>query len=126
MRMKRIGVLVVLALAIAAALVLWHRDDEGPRGSGVTGSAEQVKRGEYLARAGNCFGCHTVRGKEPYAGGVAIPTPFGTLYSSNITADADTGIAAWSADDFWNALHKGLSRDGSYLYPAFRSRTTPR
>ena len=117
--MKSIGFLVVLALGIAAALALWHRDDEGPRGPGVTGSAEQIKRGEYLARAGNCFGCHTVRGAEAYSGGLAIPTPFGTVYSSNITPDADTGIAAWSADDFWSALHKGISRDGSYLYPAF-------
>ncbi|HYD58508.1 MAG TPA: cytochrome c [Burkholderiales bacterium] len=118
--MRRLALVVFLfALGALAAVSVWHRDDEGPAGPGVTGSAEQVKRGEYVARAGNCFTCHTARGGEPYAGGVAIPTPFGTVYSSNITPERETGIGAWTVDDFWNALHKGKSRDGSYLYPAF-------
>jgi len=117
--MKRAALLLFIALATVATILLWHRDDEGPPGKGVTGSAEQVRRGEYLARAGNCFTCHSVRGGEPYAGGVAIHTPFGTLFSSNITPDKETGIGTWTADDFWNALHKGKSKDGAYLYPAF-------
>ena len=117
--MKRILLLIVVLLAAGAAILLWHQDDEGPPGPGLTGSPDQVKRGAYLARAGNCFTCHTVRGEAPYAGGVAIPTPFGTIYSSNITPDKQTGIGAWSADDFWNALHRGRSKDGTYLYPAF-------
>jgi mono/diheme cytochrome c family protein len=111
----RIAVATAVVILIAASLVLWPRDDEGPPGRG----PGDAKRGEYLARAANCFTCHTVRGGDPYAGGVAIPTPFGTLYSSNITPDAQTGIGQWTADDFWNALHKGKSRDGSNLYPAF-------
>jgi mono/diheme cytochrome c family protein len=118
--MKR---LAILGLAVIAAVAIvgffWHGDDEGARGPGVSGSREQVKRGEYLARAGNCRACHTARGGEAYAGGVPIATPFGVVFSSNITRDPDTGLGAWSADDFWSALHKGKSRDGSYLYPAF-------
>ena len=111
--------MLLIVLGIAAAVFLWHRDDEGPRGGGVSGSAEQVRRGEYLARAGNCFTCHTARGEAPYAGGVAIATPFGTLFSTNITPDRDTGIGTWSADDFWNALHRGKAKGGRYLFPAF-------
>ena len=75
--------------------------------------------GEYLARAGDCIACHTARGGEPFAGGLEMPTPFGTIYTPNITPDPETGIGKWSADDFWMALHDGKSRDGSLLYPAF-------
>jgi mono/diheme cytochrome c family protein len=75
--------------------------------------------GEYYARVGDCVACHTVRGGEPFAGGLAMPTPFGTLYTPNITPDPETGIGKWSADDFWRALHEGRSRDGALLYPAF-------
>jgi len=78
-----------------------------------------IERGAYLARLGNCAACHTTTGGEPFAGGRAIPTPFGTLYGSNITPDRDTGIGTWSADDFWRALHDGRGPDGRLLYPAF-------
>ncbi len=78
-----------------------------------------VARGAYLARAGNCMACHTTRGGAAYAGGRAIDTPFGTVYSSNLTPDAATGIGSWNADHFWQALHNGKSKDGRLLYPAF-------
>lgn len=78
-----------------------------------------LERGRYLARMGNCMGCHTTRGGPEYAGGRVIDTPFGAVYSPNITSDRDTGIGAWSADDFWRALHEGRSRDGRLLAPAF-------
>jgi mono/diheme cytochrome c family protein len=81
--------------------------------------AALVQRGAYLARAGNCVGCHTARGGTPYAGGRGIDTPFGTVVASNLTPDADSGLGRWSADDFWNAMHDGRSRDGRLLYPAF-------
>lgn len=81
--------------------------------------ATLVERGAYLARAGSCLACHTTRGGAPYAGGRGIPTPFGTIYSSNLTPDPDTGLGRWSADDFHRALHDGRSRDGRLLYPAF-------
>ena len=80
---------------------------------------DPLVRGEYLARAADCIACHTVSGKEPFAGGVAFKMPFGIIYSSNITADKDTGIGAWSDDDFVRALHAGVGRNGEPLYPAF-------
>ncbi len=81
--------------------------------------AEQIQRGEYLARAGNCMGCHTTRGGEPYAGGRKLNTPFGQFVTPNITPDNETGIGRWNSEDFWQALHYGKSKDGRYLYPAF-------
>jgi cytochrome c553 len=90
-----------------------------PRPASAAPAANPPSRGAYLVAAGGCFACHTLPGGRPYAGGRPIPTPFGTLYSTNITPDARSGIGAWSADDFWRALHQGISRDGSYLYPAF-------
>ena len=77
-----------------------------------------IKRGEYLAHVGDCVACHTKHGGQAFAGGFAMPTPFGTLYSPNITADPEWGIGKWSADDFYNMMHTGRSRDGTLLYPA--------
>lgn len=74
--------------------------------------------GEYLARAGDCIACHTSPGGKLFAGGRAMPTPFGTLYSSNITPDTETGIGSWSADQFYAMMHTGRSPDGGLLYPA--------
>ncbi|RYY54870.1 MAG: cytochrome c, partial [Comamonadaceae bacterium] len=79
----------------------------------------QVERGRYLALAGNCAGCHTTRGGAAYAGGLAIDTPFGTIYASNLTPDDTHGIGSWSAAHFWRAMHHGRSKDGRLLYPAF-------
>lgn len=75
--------------------------------------------GEYLARVGNCAGCHNAPGKTDLAGGKAIVTPFGEVYSSNLTPDRRTGLGSWSSDDFWRAMRDGRSRDGRWLYPAF-------
>ncbi len=80
---------------------------------------EQVARGAYLARVGNCMVCHTERGGATYAGGRALETPFGTIFASNLTPDAETGIGRWSAAHFRRALHEGRSRDGRLLYPVF-------
>ncbi|MEO8766955.1 MAG: cytochrome c, partial [Nitrosospira sp.] len=82
-------------------------------------SGQRQARGAYLARAGNCMGCHTAQGGRPYAGGRSLSTPFGTFISPNITPDRATGIGHWSEQDFWKALHEGKSRDGRPLYPAF-------
>ncbi|MFP6559074.1 c-type cytochrome [Paraburkholderia sp. B3] len=75
-------------------------------------------RGEYLARAGDCIACHTIPGGKLFGGGRAMATPFGTLYSPNISSDKADGIGAWTADEFYRMLHEGKSRDGSLLYPA--------
>ncbi|ANN75981.1 c-type cytochrome [Bordetella flabilis] len=117
------AVVVLLAIAIAALAVLaWlgYRDDSstGPR-EAVGDPAQQVAYGAYLAKVGDCMACHTAPGSKPYAGGAAIPTPFGTFYGPNITADAATGIGNWTADDFWRALHQGKGPSGTLLYPAF-------
>jgi mono/diheme cytochrome c family protein len=82
-------------------------------------AAGMVQRGAYLAKAGNCAACHTVRGGAAFAGGKGIETPFGTVFATNITPDVETGIGRWSPDHFWRAMHHGRSRDGRLLYPAF-------
>ena len=115
------AVVLVLALAVAAVLALNLRAEEPltAQAAPVNASAEQLARGAYLARVGNCAGCHTVQGGAAYAGGRGIATPFGTIYAGNLTPDAATGIGAWSSAEFWRALHHGRSRDGRLLYPAF-------
>ncbi len=117
-------VLLALVLAAGAAFaVLFMRSESGADAAAsapaTAPTPELVARGEYLARAGNCMACHTDRGGAPWAGGRAIVTPFGTVYAGNLTPDMKTGLGAWSADDFWRALHHGRSRDGRMLYPAF-------
>ncbi|HEX3859987.1 MAG TPA: cytochrome c [Pseudolabrys sp.] len=82
-------------------------------------SFAQIERGRNLVNAGDCVACHTPDKGKPFAGGRAIETPFGTIYSANITPDQDTGIGAWSEDDFYRAMHEGRRPDGSRLYPAF-------
>jgi mono/diheme cytochrome c family protein len=81
--------------------------------------ADLVKRGRELAAIGNCNDCHTVRGGKNFAGGLAVPTPFGTVFSSNITPDAETGIGRWSEDAFRRAMRSGVDREGGHLYPTF-------
>ncbi|MCP5270418.1 MAG: c-type cytochrome [Burkholderiaceae bacterium] len=78
-----------------------------------------VERGAYLARLGNCAGCHTAPGGAAMAGGRAIPTPYGVVYAGNLTPDPQTGIGRWSADDFHRAMHEGRGPDGRRLLPAF-------
>ena len=97
-----LGGLLVVVTSIAACA-----DDNAP-----------VAKGEYLARAGDCVACHTKPGGVLFAGGLAMPTPFGTLYSTNISPDRETGIGTWSADDFYGTLHTGRFPDGGLLYPA--------
>lgn len=84
----------------------------------VANDAATIARGEYLARIGDCEACHTTRGGTPFAGGRAFATGFGTLYSPNITPDAQHGIGDWSADEFAHVMRHGVSRRG-VLYPVF-------
>jgi mono/diheme cytochrome c family protein len=78
-----------------------------------------VTRGEMLASAGYCSSCHTAKGGKPFAGGYPMATQFGTIYSTNITPDAETGIGRWSEPAFRRAMHDGVARDGAHLFPAF-------
>jgi mono/diheme cytochrome c family protein len=129
-----LGVLVAAAVAFAGYLVfapgptafaqgkrvaLADYHDKDPTGvPDELKSASLVERGEYLTRAADCAACHTAKGGEPFAGGRAFVLPFGTIYSTNITPDADTGIGAYTDADFLNAVHTGVGRGNVKLYPA--------
>ena len=80
--------------------------------------AEQIRRGEYVARLGDCVACHTAESGKPMAGGLALSSPFGVIYSTNITPDANTGIGKYSFAQFDLAMRKGVAADGHNLYPA--------
>ena len=118
--------LIGLVARAGAALVAWlnvrgEDADVQPDkcADSFVATPEQVARGAYLARAGNCAACHTDRGGAAFAGGKGIATPFGTVFASNLTPDAKTGIGTWSAAQFWRAMHNGRSADGRLLVPAF-------
>ena len=81
--------------------------------------SEVEEKGEYLVAAGNCMSCHTNGDDSPFAGGLEFETPFGTVYSTNITSDPETGIGQWSLEDFTNAMRHGEAPDGTNLYPVF-------
>lgn len=119
--LKKILTLVLLACVVTVGCLYWlgTRDDTSTGPAATADAGTLVERGRYLAQAGNCMACHTSRGGKVLAGGTPIPTPFGTVYGPNITPDEKTGIGTWTADDFWQALHNGKSKDGTLLYPAF-------
>lgn len=96
------------ALTISSAVVLAQPADQA-----------LIERGEYLTRAADCLACHVTEGGKPYAGGLPVKMPFGTLYSTNITPDKETGIGNWSDDEFVEAMHQGIGPDGRHYYPAF-------
>jgi mono/diheme cytochrome c family protein len=79
----------------------------------------QLRRGQYLVAAGDCMSCHLRPGGEPLAGGLGLKTPFGVIYTPNITSDKETGIGNWTADQFFRAMHDGIDDEGNNLYPAF-------
>jgi len=103
---------VVAALALAVSLAA-----TADAQTGAAPPSEEVKRGEYLARVGDCVSCHSSSEGGQFGGGLRIDTLFGYLISPNITFDPSTGIGGWTRDDFWNALHNGQSKRGYYLYP---------
>jgi mono/diheme cytochrome c family protein len=111
--------LVIFAVAIGLALA-WRPaiaaiDPPAPQSF----DAALIKHGRDLAALGNCNDCHTVRGGRNFAGGLPVPTPFGTVFSSNITPDAETGIGRWSEEAFKRAMRSGVDREGRHLYPTF-------
>jgi mono/diheme cytochrome c family protein len=105
--MRAIPAIMVLCSAVALG-----QAQAGP-------SAETIARGKALTVAADCASCHTADPAKPFAGGKRIDTPFGTIYSPNLTPDQDTGLGAWSDAEFYRALHYGVARDGSRYYPAF-------
>ena len=106
-RMLPVGALGLVAIGPAFATVAPASSDS------------VVERGRYLATAGNCISCHTREGGQPFSGGLAFNTPFGTIYSTNITPNPETGIGSWSEQDFQHAVRDGVGPGGQHLYPAF-------
>ncbi|HWE75690.1 MAG TPA: c-type cytochrome [Stellaceae bacterium] len=104
--------------AVACLLLLFLFDTPVFAAEPTSPETALIKQGEYLAKAGDCVACHSEPGGKPFAGGRAMPTPFGTLYSSNISSDPTDGIGRWTADQFYNMLHTGRSPDGGLIYPA--------
>jgi mono/diheme cytochrome c family protein len=84
-----------------------------------TPNAAQLRRGQYLVVAGDCMSCHLRAGGEAFAGGLGLKTPFGVIYSANITGDRQSGLGDWSAEQFHHAMHDGIGAHGENLYPAF-------
>ena len=109
---------VVLA-GIALVLTLAWKPADRPVGATGHFDPASVTRGEAWSRLGYCAVCHAASGGAPYAGGRPLQTPFGTVYSTNITPDPDTGIGSWSLAAFQRAMQRGIARDGTHLYPAF-------
>lgn len=112
--MKNPAVLRVLRVHVSVMLMALA----GVALAGVEPPADLVKRGEYLSQLGDCIACHTAADGKPMAGGLALETPFGPLYSTNITPDPTTGIGSYSFEQFDRAMRKGVAADGHNLYPA--------
>jgi mono/diheme cytochrome c family protein len=111
----------IAAVALAALLAFSWRpqiDAVAPPARSAFDST-LIARGATLASAGNCTGCHTVADGPALAGGLPLDTPFGTLYSTNITPDPDTGLGRWSQEAFDRSMREGVDRRGAHLYPAF-------
>ena len=138
-RPKKLALLVIVLVAIIAA-GWWAlhagdptafakgkrvelADSKGPDPTGAPANlanADLVARGEYLTRAADCEACHSAPEGKPFAGGLPFKLPMiGTIYSTNITPDQETGIGAWSDEEFLRALHQGIGKGGKHLYPAF-------
>jgi mono/diheme cytochrome c family protein len=102
-------VLILTGIAAVAATGAAFADSQ---------SFDQIERGRYLATLSDCAACHTASGGKPYAGGLHLQTPFGTIVSSNITPDRETGIGDWTKEEFLSAVREGRGHNGTRLYPA--------
>ena len=115
-----LAVIVVVAAGAAGFVAYAWRSEIAPlAGPPPVPDPARVERGRQLAAIGNCNVCHTATGGEPFAGGLPMPTPFGTIHSTNITPDPETGIGRWSPAAFTRAMRDGVDREGRHLYPAF-------
>ncbi len=119
---RLIGAVWLVSTLVIVGWLLWPASPTRvalmPASQAKTDPAAQVERGRLLALQGNCAACHTPAEGPHYAGGVPLGTPFGAVFGGNLTP-SHSGLAGWSADDFWRALHLGESRNGRLLTPAF-------
>lgn len=115
-----LGGAVIVAALIVVALLVW-KPAIAPISPPAAASFDAQTRlaGARVVALGDCIVCHTAKGGKPFAGGLPLATPFGTLYATNITPDVETGIGSWSLEAFTRAVRHGVSRDGHLLYPAF-------
>lgn len=110
---------VAILAAVATWGLAWQTQPEPPTNPGTPlDDPALIRQGEYIARTADCIACHTVPGGQPFAGGLAMQTPVGAIYSTNITPDAQTGIGAYDFTAFRNAVKFGIRHDGATLYPA--------
>lgn len=117
--MKRLGLFVAVALAAGAGGAWWVTHvPSSPFDGEAKPAPGPVEKGEYVARLADCVACHTTEHGKPFAGGLAMGTPIGAIYTTNITPDVETGIGAYTLADFDNAVRRGVSPDGTRLYPA--------
>ncbi|QCP53644.1 c-type cytochrome [Trinickia violacea] len=123
MKHKRLGFGAAgIALAgLAIAIGVMYEPSIDPIGPPAPASFDPklVREGARIVALGDCIVCHTAKDGKPFAGGLPLATPFGTIYATNITPDPETGIGRWSQEAFARALRRGISRDGHQLYPAF-------
>ncbi|SSC66102.1 c-type cytochrome [Ciceribacter selenitireducens] len=121
-RLKWVGTIAVTVAVLAAGVAIWIvvppkiTAEEPDFGASVDPTL--VERGRYIAQLGDCVACHTEKGGKEMAGGLALETPMGTIFSTNITPDRKTGIGAWTFGEFDRAMRKGVAADGHNLYPA--------
>ncbi|HEY0185401.1 MAG TPA: c-type cytochrome [Rhodopila sp.] len=112
----RIAAVIAILLIAGGCVALWH-PAIAPVQARASFPSDQIARGAALAAVGDCAVCHTVSGGQPYAGGRGVPTPFGTVYATNITPDPESGIGQWSEAAFRRAMRDGIDRSGRHLYP---------
>ncbi len=119
LRIVFVTLAVVLVLAVGFIAYAFHSEISPLSSPPANLDLQLVKRGAALAAMGNCSTCHTEPGGKVFAGGRAIPTPFGTIHATNITPDPETGIGLWPEAAFQRAMREGVDREGEHLYPAF-------
>ena len=112
--MHQRSVLTLAATVLAALLPM-----AGHEAHAAAADTDMIARGKYLTTAGDCIACHTIPGGKPFSGNRAMETPFGTIYTPNLTPDKATGIGNWTDDQFYRALHEGIGHNNEYLYPVF-------
>lgn len=117
--LRLVALLIALACGFGVASGLPSVNDPPEASVASAFDPATIAKGAQLAAIGDCAGCHTVSGGRPYAGGVPLETPFGTIHGTNITPHAGTGIGRWTEPEFFRAMREGIDRKGRHLYPAF-------
>ncbi|WP_253272981.1 cytochrome c [Halomonas sp. PR-M31] len=123
MKLRRIGIIILIlfaVLGVAAFALAWRSEIPAVTENALPDADHSLaSKGFVLAELGNCASCHTANDGQPYAGGRAMPTPFGTIRATNITPDRETGIGTWTEEAFARSMREGIDREGAHLYPAF-------